>query len=264
MKNVSLGRTLLTTSLAAALLVGGGAALIHNTAYAEDAGTATAAPSTYATTPAASAADSTTAAPAKPNQGKGFKDRKGGQRYGGNVVQEAAALLGIDEAALKNELAGGKTLAQVAQEKSGLSKETLVQKLSDAITAKLDEQVKNGTLTQAQADQAKANLTDRITKEVDGQFPFGRGGNGARGDHGGLGKFTDAAALAEYLKLTEAELQTKLQEGQSLSAIAQAQGISEDQLVEHIKESMTDKIKTFVQRTHKAPAAPQPAPAPAQ
>jgi ribosomal protein L12E/L44/L45/RPP1/RPP2 len=62
--------------------------------------------------------------------------------------------------------------------------------------------------------------------------------------------------LAAFLNLSEADVKAKLKDGQSLAQIAQAQNISEDQLIAHIKDSMTDKIKGFVEKVHKAKPAP--------
>jgi uncharacterized protein YidB (DUF937 family) len=238
MNKPSFGKTLLTTSLAAALLVGGGAALLHSTAYADNAPSA-----------AASAANST-----QTSTQKALKNHKikAPRMIGGNVLKEAAALLGIDEKTLMQELRGGKTLAQIAQEKQNWSEETFVQKLVEALSAKLDDQVKNGKLTQDKADKAKANLPAMLKKAVEGKY---RGIAGKAPEHKGF-SFGNTADLAKFLNLSANELKSKMKAGESLAKIAQEQGISEDQLIAHIKDSMTDKIKSFVEHAPKVKQQP--------
>jgi uncharacterized protein YidB (DUF937 family) len=238
----TLGKSLLTSSLAAALLIGGGAALLHTTAYADNT--------------SGTAAQSSASGGASATAGKDHKVRAPFVKKGivpGDVLKEAASLLGTDEKTLLQDLRGGKTLAQIAQDSKGWNEDTLVQKLSDAIGQKLDEQVKNGKLTQDKADQVKAKLTDRVKQAVEGKFPF-PGGRG--NEHGfGFGFGGGAAAtkdLASFLNLSEDDLKAKLKDGQSLAAIAQAQGVSEDQLIAHIKDGLTNKIKSFVEHARKA------------
>jgi hypothetical protein len=52
------------------------------------------------------------------------------------------------------------------------------------------------------------------------------------------------------LSITEQELATQLDAGKSLADIAQDKGISEDQLVNSIKDNMTSELKKFVERKH--------------
>jgi hypothetical protein len=47
---------------------------------------------------------------------------------------------------------------------------------------------------------------------------------------------------------SQQELTTNLQAGQSLAEIAQAKGINEDQLISNIKDSMTNKLKQYVEK----------------
>ncbi|WP_052487540.1 hypothetical protein [Gordoniibacillus kamchatkensis] len=235
----AIGKKLLTTSLAAALLIGGGAALVHSTAYADN---------TASSSAQSNGTSNTSANGGKQHKAFGKFEHPGMEA--GNVLKEAATLLGTDEKTLVQDLRGGKTLVQIAQDSKGWNEDTLVQNLSDAISKKLDEQVQSGKMTQAQADKAKANLADRVKKAVEGKFDFRGGMKGKRGGFEfGAANMQD---LAAFLKLSETDLKAKLQEGQSLAAIAQAQGITEDALIAHIKDGMTDKIKNFVERTHKA------------
>jgi len=124
--------------------------------------------------------------------GPGGRGGKGGPGFGlaggliGAGVDAAAKALGTDAASLGKELAGGKSIADVAKEKN-VSVDTVVAAVVAAETAKIDQAVTDGKLTQAQADTAKASLTQRVTDLVNGKLPAGKGmpGTGGFGGHGG-------------------------------------------------------------------------------
>jgi hypothetical protein len=88
----------------------------------------------------------------------------------------AAKYLGLTEAALRTQLEGGKTLAQVAKDRDK-SVDGLVDALVADKKAPIQQDVKEGRLTQAQADEFLSGLKARVTDMVNGRFapPFGRG-----------------------------------------------------------------------------------------
>lgn len=91
--------------------------------------------------------------------------KRGGHRGPKPNLGVAATALGMSEADLRMALRSGQSLAQVAQ-----SKNVDVQKVIDALVAdakaKLAAKVQAGEITQAQADERSANLTQRITDMV--------------------------------------------------------------------------------------------------
>ncbi len=95
-------------------------------------------------------------------------------------LEAAAAALGMTEDELRTALRDGSSLAEVAA-----ARKVDVQKVIDALvadaTTRLDEKVSSGDLTQEEADQRKADLTERITAMVNGERPAGPGG--PRGGH---------------------------------------------------------------------------------
>ena len=122
----------------------------------------------------------------EPGRGPGGPGGHG--RIGGGpneAVSDASVVakaIGISEADLTTALGSGQTIAAVAK-----AHNVAVQKVIDALVAdgqsELDAAVKAGTMTQAQADQEKTELTQRATDQVNGTF--GPGGPGGRGhDHG--------------------------------------------------------------------------------
>lgn len=175
-----------------------------------------------------------------------FHGGKGDIR-GFNVFQQAATILGAEQKAILDELKQGKTLAQIAQEKAGLSKEAFVQKLIAAETASIDQAVTDGKLTQDEAAKRKEGLADRLNKLVDNNgMKFDRiDGFGKKPPIGAMG---NPDTLASIIGITKEQLTAELQAGKSLVEIAQANGVTEDQLISKLKDSMTDTIKQFAER----------------
>lgn len=87
---------------------------------------------------------------------------------------------------------------------------------SARLTEVLQPLVDDGTIT---ADQLTA-----VVAALDAAGPMGRGGDGPGGRGMGMGG-EGLTAVAEALGLTEAELQTALQGGQTLAEIAAAEGV---------------------------------------
>lgn len=115
-----------------------------------------------------------------------------------------------------------------------VSPEKLTSALKGAYLEQLDDAVKSGRLTQSQADALKRRAKD-------GTVPFGpgssfghhRGGGKGFGHRGGpFGAASSAAA--EFLGLSESELQTKLRSGTSLADVAKQEGKSASELIDAI------------------------------
>ena len=137
---------------------------------------------------------------------------------GKNWVATAATYIGITEAALRTELASGKSLADVA--------------------------VANGKTRDGVIAALTAAAITEITTLVDTKNP-GFGGPG--GGPGGLGGIhfggDDLTASATYLGTTDADLRTKLQAGQTLAQIAAAtSGKSRDGLIQALVAHETTEI----------------------
>jgi hypothetical protein len=102
-----------------------------------------------------------------------------------DAPKQLADFLGISTDQLGTEMkADGATLAKVA-EAHGKSRDQIKTFITDGAKAKLDEAVKNGDLTQKNADAFQKMLTDNLDKIVDGNFGlFGRGFGHHRGGPG--------------------------------------------------------------------------------
>ena len=100
---------------------------------------------------------------------------------GGAGLEVAAQSLGMSADELHTALKGGQTLAQVAADK-GVNVQVVVDALVASATNHINEEVASGELTQAEADEKLANVTERVTERVNNPRPEGgpRGGQGAK------------------------------------------------------------------------------------
>ncbi len=150
----------------------------------------------------------------------------GGRHEAVTDTSVVAKAIGISEADLITALQGGQTVAQVAK-----AHNVDLQVVIDALVAdgqsELDAAVKAGTLTQAQADAEKANLVQRATDQANGSM---LGGPGAPGGPGfGMGgrheAVTDTSVVAKAIGISEADLITALQGGQTVAQVAKAHNV---------------------------------------
>ena len=122
--------------------------------------------------------------------GRGMMAGRGGTGMAGegilhdSMIAVFAQKLGLSVNDLNARLAKGETMAQIASSK-GLTAEQFTALMTDARTQAIDQAVKAGTLTQAQADWMKirggATGSDGVGRMGAGQRGAGRGmrGNGA-------------------------------------------------------------------------------------
>lgn len=160
-------RIALGATMVGSLLIGGAAGV---GALAGPA-TVNAQSSTTTTSPTASSSPTSSSEPSTGAwAGHGPGDGLGPNHEAVTDTSVAAKAIGISESDLLAALAKGQTIAQVAK-----AHNVDPQKVIDAlVTDGLDElatAVKNGTLTQAQADAQKAEVTQRATDQVNGTMP---------------------------------------------------------------------------------------------
>ncbi|NHC16391.1 hypothetical protein [Motilibacter deserti] len=110
--------------------------------------------------------------------------------------------------------------------------------VSDRVTAIKDALaglVSDGTITQSQADKVATTLADNLPK----------GGRGFGGRGLGFGAGLDTAA--GIIGVTADELRTQLEAGKTLAQVAEANGVSQDTLVDKLvaaaKTELADAVK---------------------
>jgi ribosomal protein S20 len=144
---------------------------------------------------------------------------------------------GVAIAASGSSSSPGQSFLDSVARHLGISSEKLEDATKAAAIDQVDAALKDGKITKAEADRLKARIES-------GEFPpfFGPGplfghrfGHEGHDFHGGLPLFGEKlSAAAGYLDLTEAQLRTKLNAGQTLAEIAKAQSKSVDGLKQAI------------------------------
>jgi polyhydroxyalkanoate synthesis regulator phasin len=86
----------------------------------------------------------------------------------------AAEIIGIENSELREGLADGATLAEIAEE-NGVDAQTLIDGLVAAVEEKLDELVADGRITEEQAAEIRENSPERIENFVNSQVRIRRG-----------------------------------------------------------------------------------------
>jgi AraC-like DNA-binding protein len=123
------------------------------------------------------------------------------------------------------------------------------QKLEDATKAaafdQVDAALKEGKITKAQADALKARIQSGDFPPFAGPLFGPRFGHSHRGGPPVFGEKLSAAA--DYLGLSEAELRTKLNTGQTLAEIAKARGKSVDGLEQAILDEAEKNLDQLVE-----------------
>ncbi|TGU73530.1 hypothetical protein EN829_064855, partial [Mesorhizobium sp. M00.F.Ca.ET.186.01.1.1] len=140
-------------------------------------------------------------------------------------------------------LKAGKSLAAVA-EAQGVSVDDLVSLLVEQQEAKLKEAVTAGKLTQEQADKMNENAAERVKEMVQNTHQDRGPGKGFGFGFGG--GFDKNEELLSLLKLDADKLAEELKAGKSLAAVAEAQGVSVDDLVSLLVEQQEAKLKEAV------------------
>jgi lambda repressor-like predicted transcriptional regulator len=162
---------------------------------------------------------------------------------GTDLLETAAGYLGMTEAAVREALRDGKSLADLARDK-GKSVDGLKRALRDEIRKDADQAVDDGVLTRGQADRLVdklSNAVDKLVEESGGpgldfgfrEPPFGLGPLGPTEK----GIFPDAfpgadlmERAADYLGMTETAVREALRDGKSLADLARDKGKSVDGL----------------------------------
>ena len=136
---------------------------------------------------------------------------------------------------------GGTTFLDRVAQKLGIETPKLQDAIKSAANDEVDQALKDGKITQQQADAIKQRIANGKTPDF-GEFPFGKGGRGFGFEKGfGFGLGADTAQLATFLGISQDQLKTELQaSGATLATVAQAHGKSRDDL----KTFITNTAKT--------------------
>ena len=144
---------------------------------------------------------------------------------------------------LSGVLATGAIGAVAMTPASATTSDNVVTSRLAGIKSALSGLVKDGTLTQTQADKVATTLDTRLPRGGPGGHE-GPGGPGGHFGRMGMGKTVDAAAKA--LGMTTAKLHTALESGKSLADVAKAQKVSVTSLVKAMVTAAEGEIAAAV------------------
>ena len=115
------------------------------------------------------------------NQTHAFKGKAAGKHDRGEKLGGLAELVGTDAQSLREALKEGQTLAEVAVS-NGIEAQTVIDALVAIANERIDEAVAAGKLTDAEAEEKRAEVETRISSFVnegkDGDWRGGRRGRG--------------------------------------------------------------------------------------
>ena len=126
----------------------------------------------------------------------------------------------------------------------GVTPERLSSAFKTALKNRIDQAVKDGHLTQAEANRMKAAIDRESVPMLGPGFGFRHGGPRLHREHHGL------EAAAKYLGMTEAALRTQLQNGKTLAQVAKDRNKSVDGLVTALVAEKKARIEQAVNDGH--------------
>jgi len=161
-------------------------------------------------------------------------DTEGGRRLGhrGERLATAAEALGISEDELRAALEDGQSVAQVA-EAEGIDVQVVIDALVAAATEHLEEM--------------EASLPERMTELVNKEGWGDHEGPGRRGPGGGRHRLSARLdTAAEAIGVTADELRTELEGGSTIAAVAEANGVDIQTVVDALVAEATARIDAAV------------------
>lgn len=170
-------------------------------------------------------------------------------RRGNRRAAKAEALteaLGLTVEEIRAGFSEGNSIADMA-EAQGVSTDDVKAALVAAANERIDAAVESGRLDEAEAEEKRAELDERIDEMItaDPSEFEGRRGHGNRGGHGKSGFASDV--VTETLGLTSEEIRAGIQEGKTLSDLAEEQGVSVDDLAAAMVDAASERIDAAVE-----------------
>ncbi|MCR8979695.1 hypothetical protein [Brevibacillus laterosporus] len=155
------------------------------------------------------------------------------------------SLLHLSREQLRTELDKGKSLADIANSR-GVEKTKVIELIKRQHIAKLDEAVKNGSMTKERAEKVKEHATKRATHLVEGTL------RDHERKHTRRGKLApwENQELLTLLKMDREQLRMTWTSGKSLNEIAQSQGVSKQAVATLLQKAYMERIEKAVEDGH--------------
>ena len=178
--------------------------------------------------------------PPGPRDGGGPGHGGPGHGLGGPAALDVAAeALGITEDELRTELEAGESVTSVA-EAQGIDIQSVIDALVADATTRIQAEIDAGDLDADVGAERIADLPDRMAAFVAQE---GLPEHGPRGPGHGPGGPASLAVAAEALGITEDELRTELESGESVTTVAEAQGVDLQAVIDALVADATDQIQ---------------------
>ena len=179
----------------------------------------------------------------------GDHDGEGRRGHDNDCAQMAELVGAADCAALKAAMADGQSLAEVAAA-NGVEQQAVIDGIVAAIGAELDEAVADGKLTEAQADEYRGEIAEKVAAWVYRSPDERRFGgdrdrhHGPRG-HAGLDA-EDCDSMAELVGSDCQTLMESLESGDTLAEIAERNGVEPQTVIDTLVERMSEALDAKV------------------
>lgn len=168
-----------------------------------------------------------------------------------NYTEVAATALGITAPELRVALVSGKTLESLAKEKN-VDYATVTKALEDARLAEIDQAVKDGLITQEQADMFKTGIMaagqpikiepPKMGGRGDIEIRIGSMGAEMQVQRGNFEAVKPLSVAAQALGVSCADLVKELQGGKSMVLLAQEKNIQAQVLIDALMKAFEDAL----------------------
>ncbi len=194
--------------------------------------------------------DDTDTGDGKSEKDSGRRGHRHGARGGAlaGVSDAVTDTLGVTTDELRQAAQDGKSLADVADEQ-GVAVSDLTDALTAEAQARLDEAVAEGKIDEERAGEISDQLAERVDQMVNATADDVRDrmSSAHRAMHKrAANRSENVEQLADFLGLSVDELRQGRADGQTLAEMAEAQGISEDDLVQFLVDGIQERVDEAV------------------
>jgi transposase-like protein len=164
-------------------------------------------------------------------------------------IAVAAAAIGVEPKELRDALAGGKSVAGVA-EAHHVDPQTVIDAVLSAADKKIDEAVANGRIDEARATTIKDRVQDRVAKLLQTKpGPHALDRLRRAKVRGGLRRHVRRAALigaAKAIGVEPTELGASLRDGKSVADVARANDVEPEVVIDAVVAAGNKKVDEAV------------------
>lgn len=170
---------------------------------------------------------------------------KRGQNLLAKAGEIVAGELGMTVQDLREALDEGQSVADLA-EAQGVPLDDILNALLEPVTEHLDQAVADGKLTQEEADAKLAEVTERLSEQLENDDLLANRPSRRPGNRTPRPNRQHLETIAEVLGMEAEDLREALVDGQTVAEIAEAQGVSLDTIVEALLAPAVERLNQAV------------------